>query len=565
MMESRKPQILMKNLSVYLRRVVVASVLFFSNDLLSTETPECPNELSELDFLLDSETFPSIEAPTPVQTACFPTEGIIVALTPTSGPDQVPPLINAVAILSEDLYKHTTGPVTRRSLLDEPALIPDHFSNNYWTVTSDLFYNFSPRVFFTKNSAFIRDYLDLTNQNIVNEIANTEFITADIPGILGLFSTIKLQQHRAGLMFGFARQWDHFLISARIPLYYMLENFYLTDDEIDRIKNNPFFDTDDSLSNEENVKRFLLKHIVGDKLGVGDTRLSFLAHCINSPRKNLWFGLQITAPTAKVFKRGLLGGEFDPDALIPPFNLQNLFNLSPLCSITLPPGPAALSTAVLTQNITDFLVGALDRLSSILINAPLGDGKHWGFGPQLNFRYQWNDYFSAHTYSAFQGFTPHHETRFYLLSKEAQDLNRNWRDPDNLGQNVSALNLLTVTTLFPVGVRTTVKPGFTFQANQAFMYKTKHFDATFGFDYWYQGREKLKPLTPEVPCNLPLVVEKALRPAAQQGKLFASLSYYDTMMRNCIDWHVSLKTDATVFYKGIGQNYSIVIGFGLEF
>ena len=77
---------------------------------------------------MDSETFPSIEAPTPVQTTCFPTEGIIVALTPTSGPDQVPPLINAVAILSEDLYKHTTGPVTRRSLLDEPALIPDHFS-----------------------------------------------------------------------------------------------------------------------------------------------------------------------------------------------------------------------------------------------------------------------------------------------------------------------------------------------------------------------------------------------------------------------------------------------------
>ena len=89
------------------------------------------------------------------------------------------------------------------------------FRNNYWTVTTDLFYNFSPRVLFTKNSAFIRDYLDLTNQNIVNEIANTEFITADIPGILGLFGTIKLQQHRAGLMFGFARQWDHFLITAQ--------------------------------------------------------------------------------------------------------------------------------------------------------------------------------------------------------------------------------------------------------------------------------------------------------------------------------------------------------------
>ena len=337
MMESRKIQRLMKNLSVYLKRVVVASVLFIPINLICTEAPECQTELSDLDFLMDSETFPSIEAPTPVQASCFPTEGIIVALTPVSGPDDIPPLINAVAILSEDLYKSTVGPVTRRSLLDEPALIPDHFFNNYWTVTSDLFYNFSPRVFFTKNSAFIRDYLDLTNQNIINEIANTEFTTADIPGILGLFSTIKLQQHRAGIMFGFARQWERFLITARIPLYYMLENFYLTSDEIDRIKNNPFFDTDDSLSSEENVKRFLLQHIVGDKLGSGDTRISFLAHCIRCPRKNLWFGLQMTLPTAKVFKRALLGGEFNPDAIIPPFNLQNLFNLSPLnmCNSTL--------------------------------------------------------------------------------------------------------------------------------------------------------------------------------------------------------------------------------------
>ena len=52
---------------------------------------------------------------------------IIAYLTPATTPDQPPPIINAVNILKEDLYRKTTGPVTRRSLLDEPALIPDYF------------------------------------------------------------------------------------------------------------------------------------------------------------------------------------------------------------------------------------------------------------------------------------------------------------------------------------------------------------------------------------------------------------------------------------------------------
>ncbi len=523
----------------------------------------CEGELPpDIEALLDPEII-EVEAPVPVVplTQCFPTESILSILTPATTPEQSPPIINAVAILAEDLYRKTTGPVTRRSLLDEPALIPDNFYNNYWTFTVDLFYNFSPKVFFTKNSAFLSCYIDLTNENIINELDSVEFIEADVPGILGLFHTIKLQQHRAGLMVNVARQWDRWLFNVRMPLYYMLENFYLTNDEIKAIENNPFFSSDDGgvgTSPKDDVMLFALKHLVGDKLGVGDMRASFLGHLYSSPRQNLWFGLQVTLPTAKTFKRGIIGGEFDPDEPIPPFNLQHFFNVY-FCNTN-----QTLANTVIINELTNFLVSALDRLSTILINAPLGNGKHWGIGPELDFRYHFDEYFSMHIYSALQAFAPHHEPRFYLLDKTQEDLVRDWRDPALAGENLALLNRLVVSTLFPVGIETTIHPGLTFQINEAFMYKNSHWDLKLGFDYWYQASEKMSALLPVVPCDLPFNRVKAHRPAAQQGKLFASGGYYD-ILQDCIDWYICLNVDGTVLNTGIGENYTFSLRFGAEF
>ena len=60
----------------------------------------------------------------------------------------------------------------------------------------------------------------------------------------------------------------------------------------------------------------------------------------------------------------------------------------------------------------------------------------------------------AHTYATLEGYMPHHETRYFLVDKQATDFDRNWRDPNNCGENLALLNRLIVTTLFPVAVRT---------------------------------------------------------------------------------------------------------------
>ena len=96
------------------------------------------------------------------------------------------------------------------------------------------------------------------------------------------------------------------------------------------------------------------------------------------------------------------------------------------------------------------------------------------------------------------------------------------------------------------------------------MYKSKHWDLKFGFDYWIQASEKFSLVAPQIPVDLPLVINKALRPAASQGKLFFNGGYFDRLCDN-VDFRVLLSVDGTVFHKGIGENYTGSLRLGIEF
>jgi hypothetical protein len=529
---------------------------------------------SSVDDLFNPETnLPSPVPAVPGETDCLSASAILALITPSNDPDAAPPLINVPRILQENLYRHTTGPVTRRSLLDQPALKPDWLAIDCWSWTGQLFYNYTPHVFFTENSPFIRDYLDLTNENIVSELSEVierlEITKANIPEILGFFSTIKLQQHRAGLMLGLSKVFQHWAFDVRIPVYYLLEHFFLTKAEIERIENSTFVQelqpTGKGPSgcdeNEAKIRNFVLQHLVSDRVGFGDTRLSLNCYAYESKRSNLWLGLRTTIPTAVTFRSALLGGEFARCSDVPPFDIFHLFNVALCMGNT--PVEKTLANIELQNLVTDFLVGALDRLSNILIETPLGNGGHFGAGPELTFRYQFNDYFSMHTYAAVEGFAKHKERRFFLVAKNPEDFNRDWRNESMATQNLSFLNQQVINTLFPLGVSIEVKPGLIAQISHSFRYDTQHWHASLGFDYWRQGAEKFGALL--TPTDMPLVLRKGLRPAAQQGKIFGSFGYYGYPLNHCFGWHILGNVDASVFNKGIGENFTISILLGMDF
>lgn len=470
-------------------------------------------------------------------------------------------IIDVAKLLKNNIYIKTQGPVRTRSLLDEPSLIPYYFDNDYWVYTAQLFFNYSPKVYLTKNSPYIKNYIDLTNKNIVSQLSESEFIKANIPEVLGLFHDIKLKQYRAGLMTGAAYEGDNFNFNFRLPLYYLLEHFYLNEDEIKNIKNSPFLKFEESsigTTGEAEVRDFVFKHLVSDKVGIGDTRLDLLFNIFESKKSKIWLGLQTTIPTAVAFKSGIIGSKFKKNNYIPEFNIKKLFELY-LCSTG--PGQAREAEYKIKDNVTKFLVGALDKLSSILINEPLGNGGHFSLGPEIDIQYDINYNWSSYTYFVVRYFVPKKENRFFLKSKKDINFNRDYEDEALAEENLIFINDQLINTLYPTCLKVNVKPGPLVQFNTSIFYDTQHFHAALGIDYWQVSKEKFGPLYQSDSFD----INKAIRPSARQTKLFGSIGYYGDYTTSNIGYNLLFTWDSTIEYNGIGQNYTIGLYGSLDF
>ncbi len=111
-----------------------------------------------------------------------------------------------------------------------------------------------PKLFFTECSPFLRDYVDLDDPDILEDIDVKALSDIDIPDVLRLFARIKLYSHRAGGLFTAQKFWNKFAFRFQIPLYYMINHFFLTDEEVENIQNSPLFQggnlTNDGTSEE---------------------------------------------------------------------------------------------------------------------------------------------------------------------------------------------------------------------------------------------------------------------------------------------------------------------------
>lgn len=501
---------------------------------------------------------------------CFDALSILDFITPPSTPDENEPFINVPAILRENIYIKTTGPVTRRSLLDEPILRPYIFNNFCWTASFQPFYNYSPRVYFTETSPFLESYIDLKNENIIKEIndaleKNDFNGDIDIPGVLGLFRDMKLQQHRAGVMFSLLYRYNALTFMYRIPLYYIIEHFFMTPREKERVEKSSFFADDNAAvgaSPQEEFDRFTFGHLVSDKFGLGDSRLNLLYNVYNSKCSQVWATAFITLPSALPFGAGVLGRDWDGD--LPParYNIKRLFNLY-LCPPD-KPGASREASRVIQEETIEFLVGALDRLSANLTNSPLGNGGHFGFGPQIEFRQQLSSYISMYGFLQLEWFNISTENRFFLIRKNQQEFNRNWRDPEHSEENLTFLNNQLIATLYTEPICTVIRPGMITNFRYAFMYDTANWHSLLGFDYWRQAKEDLRGFADNKPCDK-FDIRKALRPEAQQAQIFISLGYYSRSQHRKFTWHSIITGSATVFHKGIGSEYNIGIRVGIEF
>lgn len=475
--------------------------------------------------------------------------------------------LNLLNLLQQNIYLHT-NPVNVRPILDLPALYPYFFYNDCYNFTTQIFYNQTRLNFFTKDCPFISSYLALGDQELSDLIKDTvgflndsqdANLPNDIPEILTLFQNIKLEQRRTGIMFGFAKQTNNIFFSLRTPFYYLENNFFLNNNEINSIKDEPFFRRDGIApeADQSESEAFFKKHLVSDRIGWGDTRINLEYHWFHAYGTDSWLGILATVPTAGDFKRGLIGGIFDNSCQDPKFDFLSLY-----CFIN-----ENQNDRKALEETTNFLIPALDRLTAIVADQPLGNGRSFGIGPKFDLANYINYNWTFYTTCAFEFFSTQSSHRYFLATKNAEEFNRLENiDVNNIDDLTEAqaeevidfLNQQMQNIFYPKRVLACVRPGWQFKFRQMLMLDSDKWHASLGWDFWRQAADKLT-----IPGRQSLEYEKGLSFSARQIKLFTNIGYYSLYEE--ASWYVMVNVDGTVDNRGIGKDFTLGVRLGFEF
>ncbi|MGC2310919.1 MAG: hypothetical protein WA432_04825 [Candidatus Babeliaceae bacterium] len=481
-----------------------------------------------------------------------------------SGPiqlrDQCPPpdfdiltfllLLNAPEVLQNDLYKRTNQ-INQRPLHSLPSLQPYFRRPCHARIDAQAFANVTNRMFFTRCSPFIKDYLAFANGDFLEQIDTSFLPNINIPQIIPLFATIKLQERRVGVMLTGAIEQGQWMFIALLPVYYLEHNFFLTQEEINAISNDPIFNSFSGSSDYGAAEQLIACHLINDSAGIGDLRITTLYRLNKILNTKALAGIDWIFPTARAVKQGILGNKFPINAPIPPFSIRELFALS--CT----PGQsdAAINMA------KNFLLGALDRLTTIVGDSHLGT-RFFSIEPFVEHTKPLTDSLNFITYGRVSYYVPHQQTRFFIVATTPQEFERDYEDPAQATANLNFLNQAFIDTLYPYQVNIKVQPGLELRFNVALNWERHNVSAALGYEYWHKNAEKFLDVSQSVATQF--VIPIGLRSSAQQSKLFGYIFAHHTH-EGSDTWHIGLRGDITISHQGIGRDYTIAFDAMLDY
>lgn len=471
-----------------------------------------------------------------------------------------------IPILEEDFYLHTNN-LNTRSLLDLPTFEPLCCCETgpKWSVGFNTFLNQMTRMYYTSTSDKLSSYLALCEETILEKIENAlkPFIPdlrdrnmdADFREIFNIVSNMAMQQRRVGFMIhGERLKKEKWHIRFLFPFYYQELNYYLTPAEEKAIAKEFGADT------QSQQKDFDDTHFISDKFGFGDTRIEIDKKLVQGDTCVIRGGIMATLPTAFALKNGIRGRHFDKTSCQPPATIMKDL----ICIAFDPNLTEAQKLEAALAELRTFGLGALDRLSATLIEKPLGNEGHFGFGPLLRTKYKacywsdapWADQATWCNRLSLEYLFPAHNKRFFIPKNNKDEFEqRDFRNTDEAIDNLNFLEQTLVNRLYPIALSTTVRPGIIFRWDSRFCYQGKLWGGTMGTDYWLQSAEHLH----SIHCCEQLVSQlnkcKAEPPLAQQLKLYGSMRWKVPKPERT--WFLSLNLDYTIFSTGIGQDFTL--------
>ncbi len=480
--------------------------------------------------------------------------------------------LKILPIMEENFYCRTYA-LNKRNIIEQPAFFPYREYPFNHTFGMHFFYNETERMNFTTDSSDISSYLAICNENLLSKIADSlALIRSTFPNfsidplaIFPLFGCASVQDRKVGIMFH-GDKWyrdRQYHLHVRSPIMYEERNFFISEKTQQQIQ-DVLGQSDGDMST---AMDFAKKHLVSDKLGIGDTRIDFEWVIHRHPGLFLEAGIRVTLPTAFAFEKGVYGSSFENRPPACNFDIGSLWDLAES-------GRVAAATNVGTH----FLESTLDRLSRILLDTGLGYDRHLGLGLALQTRSRlaywiaksWARAVKFKTRIEANYYFPASEDRFFLeLPNPAQfnpaffpveELEDNWQFAQS---RLDFLGLKFVEKLNPFRVRATVHPGATIQWTSSVIYERGRWCLSYLSDTWIRTKERIGFIRRS--CTIPqdLDIKRGTRHYGYQSKLGLGILYTRPARNHSTT--ASLYGDFTYWNEGIGKDYTIALNVEVHF
>ena len=470
-------------------------------------------------------------------------------------------LVDAQKILQNHLY-YRSNPPMRRNIIDNPI-----FQQFVERGNSGQNFSFKPFItqtfkeYFYDTRSNINYYIDM-NQNDANnqlndlltKIENVDFLPNgfSISNVLGLFNTIYLEERRIGGMFEYVKSTETWTLSGRIPFYYGEHNLNMPPEDQVQVQKNSFFGD----SNFDEIT-FARKHLISDQVGFGDLRINFEHLFINTHKQVFSAGIRGTIPTAFAVKKGLYGTNFNVYTPAPTFDLYTDLLLP---GVSTPPDR---NIPLVQENVQNLGNAIIDRLSTILVQTPLGNNHHLGIGVFTHNKMIFSDRVSLSGLFSAEIILPAKEQRFFITNTPLAAFSAfDWADTSAATGKLSAkldfLNKQFINKFFPTRYEVSVFPGFIIQSTSALTYRGRRLEITGGTDLWWHTDERF--LTIDAPNEIKNqgIINKSTTKIGYgyQSMLWFSL---EKKFKPGSSWKFGLRAEVTANSFGVGEEWGACI------
>jgi len=487
---------------------------------------------------------------------------------------------NMTPILNAPVYKKTLTPKSRNLINYPNTQIITYSDLADRQLTTHIFANITPKKNFCNSQEFkpgtrIGSYLNIENKEITNlfkTIQNSPLIGPDIKtalqglnvnNLLKNLGDARFEERRLGL---FAHYYhivnDKTYFQAKLPFFWMERNLNFSQQEKEAIDRELSAFSGSDFDEDAFAKR----HIIFDSLGFGNLQLNFNTKVWESINWHVDLGGGLILPTDYQIWKGLYGTYFKPKDCQPILNLCQIIDVEKIGSsdegIFQPGGK---------ERLENYFIGALDRLSSILLQCQHGYNHHVGIDINSNVFWQIKPDFAFNTKYAVEFLLPRKQTLFFV-PRQSTDPNKTFSDLYNkLPQTteeeqrikLAAFEERLTELLYPRALTVKVFPGFIFNSVSALQKTYRNWNFTAGTSSYYQSAETiLSGLSREQQAFYDM--NKAVNESLYHFKLFGKIHrVFHTRRHN--DFSISIWADGTVWDNGLGNDLSIGFSFDSKF